>query len=76
MPAVPSLQDIEFDPAVRQPTDQILFRFIKLQDALGERLVPGTLDAQAESFEAGPMRDRFDRREKLGCLDVAAGLRN
>jgi hypothetical protein len=71
----PTLQAIESEPALRQLTDQILFRFKKLQDALGERLVPATLDALAESFEAWPVRDRLDRLEKLGYLDVDAWLR-
>ncbi len=65
----PSLEAIESDPALRQLTDQILFRFIKLQDTIGERLIPGT----GEPFEDWPMRDRLDRLEKLGYLDVEAG---
>jgi len=46
--------------------DQLLFRFIKLQDALGERLVPATLAALSEPYEDWPMRDRLNRLEKLG----------
>jgi len=45
---------------------QLLFRFTKLQDALGERLVPATLQQLAEPFEDWPMRDRLERLEKLG----------
>ncbi|MDQ2779763.1 MAG: hypothetical protein M3Y32_09425 [Pseudomonadota bacterium] len=55
-------------------TDQILFRFMKLQDALGERLVPAILEDLAEPFDAWSMRDRLDRLEKLGYLDVKRWL--
>ena len=71
----PHLEDIESDPALRQLTDQILFRFIKLQDTMGERLIPGTLGWLVEPFEGWPMRDKLDRLEKLGYLDVEAWLR-
>ena len=42
---------------------------------MGERLIPGTLGWLAEPFEDWPMRDRLDRLEKLGYLDVEAWLR-
>lgn len=71
----PRLETIECDPALRQLTDQILFRFIKLQDAMGERLIPGTLGHLMEPFEDWPMRDRLDRLEKLGYVEVEAWLR-
>lgn len=74
LPAVPTLHELETQPALRQLTDQILFRFMKLQDAMGERLVAGTLDSLAEPFEDWPMRDRLDRLEKLGFVDVDAWL--
>ena len=74
LPSAPGLATIESEPALRRLTDQILFRFMKLQDTLGERLVAATLDELAEPFEAWPMRDRLDRLEKLGYLDVAAWM--
>ena len=74
LPARPTLAQVESESGLRQLTDQILFRLSRLQDALGERLVPGTLGALAEPFEAWPMRDRLDRLEKLGFLDVDAWL--
>lgn len=74
-PVPPDLESIESDVGLRQLTDQILFRFMKLQDTLGERLIPATLDALAEPYEAWPMRDRIDRLEKLGFLDVESWLR-
>ena len=70
MPTVPDLASVDSDRALRAQADQILFRFTKLQDTMGERLVAATLDALAEPFEAWPMRDRLDRLEKLGYLDV------
>jgi hypothetical protein len=73
---VPSdIDAVEADKNLRQLTDQILFRFVKLQDTLGERLTPATLNALLEPFEAWPMRDRLDRLEKLGYLDVDDWLR-
>ena len=71
----PSWQDIEQEVALRRLTDQVLFRFMKLQDALGERLIPATLSELREPFEEWPMRDRLDRLEKLGYLDVEQWLR-
>lgn len=54
--------------------DQLLFRFIKLQDTIGERLIPATLSALGEPFEDWPMRDRLNRLEKLGFLDTERWL--
>ena len=71
----PTWQDIEQDVQLRRLTDQILFRFMKLQDALGERLIPATLSELREPFEEWPMRDRLDRLERLGYLDVELWLR-
>jgi hypothetical protein len=41
---------------------------------MGERLIPATLGWLQEAYEAQPMRDRLDRLEKLGFLDVNAWL--
>ena len=67
-------ETIEGDRALVRLVDQILYRFIKLQDAIGERLVPATLNALAEPCEDWPMRDRLNRLEKLGYLNVDAWL--
>ena len=72
--ATPSAQALEEDSALRRLTDQILYRFTKLQDAMGERLVPATLGWLREPHESWPMRDRLDRLEKLGYLDVVDWL--
>lgn len=61
---------LEADRAKIRIVDQLLFRFIKLQDTVGERLLPATLSVLREPFEEWPMRDRLNRLEKLGYLYV------
>jgi len=70
----PSSQALEQNSGLRRLTDQIIYRFTKLQDAMGERLVPAALGWLGEPHEVWPMRDRLDRLEKLGYLDVDAWL--
>jgi hypothetical protein len=65
---------LEQDPLLVRLLDQILYRFMKLQDAVGERLLPATLASMAEPFEEWPMRDRLDRLERLGFLDAVQWL--
>ena len=69
------MAQLEHDRLLMRLADQILFRFTKLQDALGERLVPATLQQLAEPFEDWPMRDRLERLEKLGYMSVDNWLR-
>lgn len=66
--------DLEANPALVRLLDQILYRFMKLQDAVGERLLPATLAMLLEPFEDWPMRDRLDRLERLGYLDTLQWL--
>ena len=42
-PVVLTLDQLEQDRMLLRLSDQMFFRFTKLQDALGERLVPVTL---------------------------------
>ncbi len=70
----PGSDALENDAAIRRLTDQIIYRFTKLQDAMGERLVPATLEWLQEPCEAWPMRDRLDRLEKVGFLDAESWL--
>lgn len=65
---------LESDASLVRLIDQILYRFAKLQDAVGERLVPATLSMLAEPHELWPMRDKLDRLERLGFLDVQRWL--
>ncbi|MEY8688686.1 MAG: hypothetical protein AB9M53_02235 [Leptothrix sp. (in: b-proteobacteria)] len=69
------LASLEQDRLAVRLVDQLLYRYTKLQDTLGERLVPATLQRLAEPFEGWAMRDRLNRLEKLGYLDVDAWLR-
>lgn len=68
-PAV-DLAQLESDPEKLRLVDQILFRFTKLQDAVGNRLVPATLQALQEPFEDWPMIDRLNRLEKMGFINA------
>jgi hypothetical protein len=69
------LRALEADREKMRILDQILFRFTKLQDAMGSRLVPATLDALSEPFEEWPMIDRLNRLERLGYIRVDDWLR-
>ena len=73
----PNAQALESDSSLRRLTDQILYRFTELQDAMGERSIPATLGWLREAYEAWSMRDRLDRLDrldKLSFLDVDAWL--
>ncbi len=70
----PDLAALEQDSGLRRLTDQIIYRYTKLQDTMGERLLPATLTWLREPHEAWPMRDRLDRLERLGYLDVDVWL--
>jgi len=66
---------LEADREMLKLVDQILFRFTKLQDAIGGRLIPATLAALNEPYEQWPMRDRLNRLEKLGFVQAEDWLR-
>lgn len=70
-----NLVELETNPERLRVLDQLLFRFSKLQDALGLRLIPATLAVLSEPFEEWPMIDRLNRLEKLGFIDVDDWLR-
>ncbi len=48
--------------------DQFLFRFAKLQDAIGQRLFVYFLESQAEPVKDLSVLDRLNRLEQLGVL--------
>ena len=48
--------------------DQLVFRFGKLQDAMGLRLIPALLRLVQEWRDAEPFLDKLNRAEKLGML--------
>ena len=49
--------------------DQFLFRFSKLQDAIGQRLFSGLLELLKEPVKQQPFLDRLNRLEQLGVLE-------
>jgi succinyl-CoA synthetase beta subunit len=51
--------------------DQFLFRFSKLQDAMGQRLFKTILSFLKEDIENLPFIDVLNRMEKIGLLDSA-----
>lgn len=70
-----NLAELETDPQTLKIVDQLLFRFTRLQDALGLRPIPATLPVLSEPFEDWPMIDRLNRLEKRGFIDVDNWLR-
>lgn len=63
-----SIEEIEHDSELVRLAGQILFHFAKLQDTMGQRLIPATLAALGKPYEEWPMQDRLDRLEKLGFI--------
>ncbi len=53
--------------------DQMLFRFGKLQDSIGQRLLPAILRAGQEWYEEETFLDKLNRLEKLGAIPSAMG---
>jgi hypothetical protein len=51
--------------------DQLLFRFAKLQDAMGARLFPVMLQMLGEWKDDEPFIDKLDRLEKLDIIERA-----
>lgn len=59
--------------------DQFAYRFTRLQDDMGARLIPAILKALGEDVAVMPALDRLARLEQLGWLPSAeewAGLRH
>ena len=48
--------------------DQMIFRFSKLQDTMGEKLFPSLLELMGEEIKSKPFIDRLNRIEELGIL--------
>ena len=60
----------------RRLLDQAAFRFMKLQDSLGEKVLPGILDlTRRTAAAAGHFAEKLQRLERLGVLDSAATWR-
>ena len=48
--------------------DQLIFRFSKLQDSMGNRLFPAILENLGEDIEGKPFIDLLTKMEKLGLI--------
>lgn len=55
----------------RRLLDQFAYRYIRLQDDMGARLLPAILRALGEEIAAMPVVDRLNRLEQLGWLPSA-----
>lgn len=49
--------------------DQYIFRYIKMQDAMGERLFRQMLDLLEEPARSQPFLDKLNRLEQLGAIN-------
>ena len=64
-------QKIELDPILAERLDAFVSRFGRLQDTVGDKLLPALLTALAE--KTGPAIDNLDKAEKLGLIESADG---
>ena len=60
------LQSMDSDPAQAEQMDAFVARFARLQDTLGDKLVPALLQALQEPV--GAVIDNLDRAERLGWV--------
>lgn len=60
-------QKVELDPILAERLDAFVSRFGRLQDTVGDKLVPALLTALAE--KTGPAIDNLDKAEKFGFID-------
>ncbi len=55
--------------------DQMIFRFSKLQDTMGEKLFPTLLEIFGEEVKSKSFIDRLNRIEELGIVDKNEWMR-
>lgn len=55
----------------RRLLDQFAYRYTRLQDDMGAKLIPAVLSALGEEIATMPMLDRLNRLEQLGWLPDA-----
>jgi uncharacterized protein with HEPN domain len=60
-------QRIETDPILAERLDAFVSRFGRLQDTVGDKLLPALLNALAETL--GPAIDNLDKAEKFGFIE-------
>jgi hypothetical protein len=59
-------------PELRRVLDQAAYRYMKLQDSLGERVLPGLLDVAQEPLPPeAPFAQKLQRLERLGVIPSA-----
>ena len=63
--------DLFDEPEQIKTIDAFIFRFIKLQDFMGEKLFKSFLDSIGEYNEIMSLLDALDRMEKLGIIQNA-----
>jgi hypothetical protein len=64
------------DSELRRSLDQAAYRFMKLQDSLGEKVLPGLLHASLDPLPPdAPFAQRLQRLERLGALPSVEGWR-
>lgn len=66
---VEDAQKIEADPILAERLDAFVSRFGRLQDTVGDKLLPVLLSALAE--KTGPAIDNLDKAEKFGFVESA-----
>lgn len=64
-----SVSQIAADPLLTERLDAFVARFSRLQDTLGDKLLPALLDAVAET--PGTAMDNLDRAERFGWIASA-----
>jgi hypothetical protein len=62
-------QKIDADPVLAERLDAFVSRFGRLQDTVGDKLLPALLLALAET--PGPAIDNLDKAEKFGFIESA-----
>jgi uncharacterized protein with HEPN domain len=60
-----------FEPELVGHIDQMIFRFLRLQDAVGQKLFTRGLNALGEATESMSVIDKLRKIEKLGILGDA-----
>jgi len=68
---VEGAQRVEADPVLAERLDAFVSRFGRLQDTVGDKLLPALLSALAETL--GPAIDNLDKAEKLKLIESADG---
>ncbi|WP_296901678.1 hypothetical protein [Polaromonas sp.] len=64
-------QEVEAAPILAERLDAFVSRFGRLQDTVGDKLLPALLSALAETL--GPTIDNLDKAEKFRFIESADG---